>query len=1057
MRVHGIWRPRRKWGDARLSSHMEDGKVTLEYFLLPGVEPRRIEAFAEDVLPPLYEAGQRVFFSDDSGTVRSGRLAEAGLHEARFVAREYPGPVSAGPVLLINETGGGKRSLPPEMLEICSDIEIGDPTPVLAAMANEGSWWFHARTDLSRALAKERAVFRGLTGLASASIDIHPHQIQVARRILGDPVCRYILADEVGLGKTIEAGIVIRQHVLESSADFKVLVVGPQHLKKQWESELEGKFGLGAEISLGSVDVCAFRDLKELIRNVWEGDGPEMLVVDEAHHLATLAFSDNRQERELYNLLADLSDRASRVLLLSATPVLRDTAGFLAMLHLLDRSAYDLADLDGFARKVESRDAIASIAYLLSRPVKPMFRDGVLRQVRDVAGSDPMIQEFTEDLANAWELEDDEAAEESRTKLHGHIRLAHQVYRRLIRTRRDDKSVAPDLPSRQFRIAEVASSFHQRVTELLDDWRLALLDSTGEEAHSEEHSSLFATWVALSFDSPGALLDALRDRYETLVRGGQPAFPNEDELLGDHIAVLEDATLSAALPVAEFLATQSLDSNWVVFLSDPDLCTQVSAAVGPRAGVVGAGRHDQGILLVPRVGEEGTNLQGRRASILHADVPLSTVRIEQRIGRMDRLKSANLAVDSVVLSVPDTYLGSWVEATTKAARVFAESVSALQYLIADAEQLLRAELLEHGREAFHRYASMLAASDGDFSLEQEAMRLKRQDVLDSAQVRTNESWFDEIEDYEFEEFEETTDAVKRWLVDGLRFKPLDPRGHTFDSRFDPSHPHRLRVSDRHITLSQGRRWFGGAIARDSAGLPNTLRGRVTEVAAGDRSRALKAAVALTRVGHPLVSGIQEMLRVDDRGRAFAVLIGPPGSDLKPFFRFDIRLEGRPASGDPILIRRTEQALPPLYQTIWLDQEGQHISDKVQRALEAGLKSENKRSIVGQRDWDEVHANFEADWRTLVFGLREVALRIAESSDEWSRRLSAAVDQTGRAKSELTSALRARQSSGQSDAKSDMWGRELYFLDQLEETISAASPEIEALGVVFSTVGSLRST
>ena len=77
----------------------------------------------------------------------------------------------------------------------------------------------------------QRGATAGLTGLISARIKLLPHQVHVVRRVLEDPVCRYLLADEVGLGKTIEAGIIARQLRLDKP-NARILVVVPSALKK---------------------------------------------------------------------------------------------------------------------------------------------------------------------------------------------------------------------------------------------------------------------------------------------------------------------------------------------------------------------------------------------------------------------------------------------------------------------------------------------------------------------------------------------------------------------------------------------------------------------------------------------------------------------------------------------------------------------------------------------------------------------------------------------------------------------------------------------------------
>src|SRR5579859_3186242 len=121
---------------------------------------------------------------------------------------------------------------------------IEDPTDYLAARITDTPFFFDGRSRIVRHFSAQRAAFGGLTGLASSAVELLEHQVTIIRRILRDPIERYLLADEVGLGKTIEAGILIRQHTIDQPRDARVLVVTPDHLVRQWTDELRTKFFL---------------------------------------------------------------------------------------------------------------------------------------------------------------------------------------------------------------------------------------------------------------------------------------------------------------------------------------------------------------------------------------------------------------------------------------------------------------------------------------------------------------------------------------------------------------------------------------------------------------------------------------------------------------------------------------------------------------------------------------------------------------------------------------------------------------------------------------------
>ena len=93
---------------------------------------------------------------------------------------------------------------------------IKDPTPFLANRINESPRFSDARSAFVSSQMRQRAVSMGMSALLSCAVELEAHQIEVVRRILQDPVQRYLLADEVGLGKTIEAGVLIRQCALDA-------------------------------------------------------------------------------------------------------------------------------------------------------------------------------------------------------------------------------------------------------------------------------------------------------------------------------------------------------------------------------------------------------------------------------------------------------------------------------------------------------------------------------------------------------------------------------------------------------------------------------------------------------------------------------------------------------------------------------------------------------------------------------------------------------------------------------------------------------------------------
>src|SRR5262249_51856710 len=132
--------------------------------------------------------------------------------------------------------------LPESDLEPTAIGELRDPALLLAGLQAGGYPIFFAREQLAEITYRMLREGNGLRALLTSRVDLRPHQAYVAGVVLLDRRRRYLLADEVGLGKTIEAGIVLAD-LLGHRPDASVLVLCPGTLTQQWLCELYSKFG----------------------------------------------------------------------------------------------------------------------------------------------------------------------------------------------------------------------------------------------------------------------------------------------------------------------------------------------------------------------------------------------------------------------------------------------------------------------------------------------------------------------------------------------------------------------------------------------------------------------------------------------------------------------------------------------------------------------------------------------------------------------------------------------------------------------------------------------
>lgn len=213
-------------------------------------------------------------------------------------------------------------------------------------------------------------------GLKSARIDLIPHQLRVASAASSRPAPRVLLADEVGLGKTIEAGMIMARQIA-SGRTGRVLVLLPDALVNQWFVELLRRFNLA--FALFDEERCEAIEQAGDARNPFEDEqlvitgfhlfdtspqrreqllaaGWDMLVVDEAHHLEW----SPEQTSPRYALIEALARTTPSVILLTATPEQLGRSGHFARLRLLDPARY--SSLDRYLEESSGFVALSRIA-----------------------------------------------------------------------------------------------------------------------------------------------------------------------------------------------------------------------------------------------------------------------------------------------------------------------------------------------------------------------------------------------------------------------------------------------------------------------------------------------------------------------------------------------------------------------------------------------------------------------------------------------------------------------------------------------------------------------
>lgn len=511
-----------------------------------------------------------------------------------------------------------------------------------------------------------------------------PHQLHaLSRAISGDRV-RYLLADEVGLGKTIEAGLVMRELKLRGLVR-RILVVVPKGLATQWVAEMLSHFNERFQLILGE-DIGAMQRLSsgngtaispwttfdqvivsldsvkpldrrrgwspariaEYNRGRFEDlitAGWDLVVVDEAHRLGGSTDAVAR-----YKLGRGLAEAAPYVLLLTATPHQGKSDAFHRLINLLDNDAFPDAEsvtrerVAPFVIRTEKRKAIDAEGKPLFKPrhthmacvsweerhrPQQQLYDAVTDYVRD--GYNQALREKKRHIGFLMILMQ---------------RLVTSSTRAILTTLERREAVLKGVETRDRQLSlrlDAANGTDAEIQELYDMDGQELLDEllSRVSAHQFERSHV------------GALLEAAR----VCEQAGPDA---KTEALIDWIYRLQAEENESDLKVlifTEFVPTQEMLKEFLEARGISVVTLNGSMDMDARKRVQDAFRHEARVLISTDAGGEGLNLQFCHV-IINYDIPWNPMRLEQRIGRVDRIgqtrtvRAINFAIeDSVELRV----------------------------------------------------------------------------------------------------------------------------------------------------------------------------------------------------------------------------------------------------------------------------------------------------------------------------------------------------------------------------------------------------------------------
>jgi superfamily II DNA or RNA helicase len=559
-------------------------------------------------------------------------------------------PDSTNDLLVLRPLGGGDD----EIAGVLTDLEAVEPATF--AWPDPARAGDHLSARLLRDAA--RLGFRSSAGpfRSFGAIAVEPRPYQLVPLLMGlrlDPV-RLLIADDVGIGKTIEAALIVKELLVSGQAK-RLAVLCPPHLAEQWRDELAEKFHIDAELVLSSTAgrlerACGFDESifdvfpytvvstdfikTDRRRNEFLRTAPDLVVVDEAHTCAADVGARGAKHQR-YELLRGLAADVDRhLLLVTATPHSGNEGAFRSLIGLIDARFAGLPDDERIdeatraqlARQFVQRRRADIRAYLDTETPFPDRLD--LPEDDGRYALTPAYRAFVDDvLAWARETVSDETGGKHRQRVRWWSVLA------LLRALASSPAAAAATLRNRAAPAQTTT-----VEEADDAGRRSVLDQDDaddagrpdaapgadpeqDEAAGEKRMRRRLDGLAEQADDLGGAADAKLAHATKLVK----------RLLAEGY---QPIVFCRFIPTAEYVAEHlrsALGRNVVV-----EAVTGLLPPSEREIRVLALGEHERHVLVATDCLSEGVNLQEHFDAVVHYDLPWNPTRLEQREGRVDR-------------------------------------------------------------------------------------------------------------------------------------------------------------------------------------------------------------------------------------------------------------------------------------------------------------------------------------------------------------------------------------------------------------------------------------
>jgi len=588
-------------------------------------------------------------------------------------------------------------------------------------------------------------------------------------------------------------------------------------------------------------------------------------------------------------------------------------------------------------------------------------------------------------------------------------------------------------------------------------------------------------WMRLGEEDAERLSTDLSHKDREVLRDA-PIFDGEETLLRDLLRATDqeaaDADDPRVMTKKEWLKTllkRNVNSEegdlWVVFVSYPSIATEIYDYLQGALGAHRVALHSEvdahedltanvqrfredpacQVLVCDRSAEVGRNLQFAD-HLLHYDLPWAPNRIEQRMGRLDRIGRQGRKLHTHVYLGAEVDTGSifeaWYRMLAEGLGAFQESMADLQFLIEDKESDLVEQQFAAGAE--HVDAQVEALQE---EIEGERAELERQHQFEELEVfeQTGGSYYERLHGLEEESAKIQAD-LDGWIAGALKFhrhkKPFPKEILQYQPNFegqtlvpfDVIMNRFLPRSDKPVTYHR----------------PTAVNSRVET----------GTAASIFRVGHPFLDGVRDYFEWDDRGRAYAIWRQSDkwkalGEDDRLYYRFEFVLQADVSAQEvedvgmrAALQRRADATFPPRFETVVTDRDGtpitndqlkEFVAKRPERVQDGGLdvNVKGERLHLLDRFVDPL------DWPDFCQRARNAAEEAVRASDHVVRQRDEALHRAEQDSRDRVQRLRLRANGNVTDRQIDAYEERIQEERRIAEILCRG---IETLSVRLDSVG-----